>query len=267
MTDSSDPVRKAADVTTSFDVVADDYAEARPAYPGALFDALEPLRDLRVVDGGAGTGIATAALVARGAQVIAFDLGPAMLRHAVARLPGLPALVADGASTPFRSASVDLVCWAQAWHWVSAEERAAEAARILKPGGRWAGWWSHPRADGEPWFDHYWDVLEDRCPTTNRSHRDLDWGAELAATPYFVVTPRQVFAWIRRVSVEQWLTDERSKSYVAALPAPGRAELLDELEGILRDAFPSGTVEVAYETWLWVATRVGTVDGPGEQHS
>jgi SAM-dependent methyltransferase len=243
-------------MTTSFDVVADEYDAARPGYPVALYDALEPIRGQRVLEGGAGTGIATASLVARGAHVIAFDLGPEMLRRALARLPELPAVVADGAATPFRSASVDLLCWAQAWHWVSAERRVDEAARLLVPGGRWAGWWSHPRADGESWFDRYWDVIERHCPTASRWHRDLDWGAEFAASPFFEIGPRQVFPWVRNVSVEQWLTDERSKSYVAALAEANRSELLHNLESILREAFPSGVVKVVYETWLWIARRV-----------
>jgi SAM-dependent methyltransferase len=244
-------------MTASFDAVAGDYDAARPAYPSALYDALEPLRGQRVVEGGAGTGIATTTLMARGARVIAFDLGPRMLSHAVARLPGLPAVVADGGDAPFRSGSVDLVCWAQAWHWVLPERRTTEAARLLAPGGRWAGWWSHARADGEPWFDRYWTVLEAHCPTASRSHRDVDWGAELAASPFFDVSPRETFRWTRRVSVEQWLADERSKSYVAALSDASRADLLHELARMLHEAFPTGTVEVAYETWLWIALRVG----------
>lgn len=251
-------------MTTSFDVVADDYAAARPGYPNELFDALEPLRGQRVLEGGAGTGIATAALVGRGAHVIAFDLGPKMLRHAALRVPGLPAVVADGATTPFRTASFDLLCWAQAWHWVSAQRRVDEAARLLAPGGRWAGWWSHPRADGEPWFDAYWDAMEHRCPTASRSHRDVDWSADLAESPSFEVEPRQAFPWRRTVSIEQWLTDERTKSSVVALSEPNRAELIHELDSILRQAFPSGTVEVAYETSLWIATRVETQPLPTE---
>lgn len=213
-------------MTTSFDVVADDYNAARPGYPNALYDALEPLRGQRVLEGGAGTGIATAALIARGAHVIAVDLGPGMLRHAVTRLPELPAVVADGATTPFRTASFDLVCWAQAWHWVRPDHRVDEAARLLAPGGRWAGWWSHPRADGEPWFDRYWNVIEQRCPTASRSHRDLDWGAELAESPHFDVGPHQAFPWTRTISIEQWLTDERTKSSVVALPEAERADLI-----------------------------------------
>ena len=67
---------------TSFDSVADAYDRARPEYPHGVFDALEPLAGRRVLEGGAGTGIATRALLRRGASVVPFDVGVEMLRRA-----------------------------------------------------------------------------------------------------------------------------------------------------------------------------------------
>jgi hypothetical protein len=52
----------------SFDAVADEYDRERPGYPEVIYDALEPLPDGLVVEGGAGTGIATRALVDRGCR-------------------------------------------------------------------------------------------------------------------------------------------------------------------------------------------------------
>lgn len=92
----------------SFDTVADEYDAARPTYPGAVFDALGPLGGRRVLDVGAGTGIATRELVARGADVVAVEPGGEVLRRARARTPGLVAVIADGAVLPVRSGSIDL---------------------------------------------------------------------------------------------------------------------------------------------------------------
>ena len=83
-----------------------------------------------------------------------------MLQRAVARSPGLGAVTADAAALPVRSASVDLVCFAQSWHWVPQPEGAVEVARVLRPGGWWAAWWSHPWADDTLWWDAYQEVLE-----------------------------------------------------------------------------------------------------------
>ncbi len=54
--------------------MAAQYAAARPGYPPALFDAIEelagqPLTGARVLDVGAGSGIATGLLTGRGARV------------------------------------------------------------------------------------------------------------------------------------------------------------------------------------------------------
>jgi len=239
---------------TSFDPVADAYDRARPGYPDGVFDALEPLAGRRVLEGGAGTGLATRALLRRGASVVAFDVGAEMLRHARTHTPGLPALVADGARLPFRPACADLLCFAQSWHWLEPAWRVREAARVLRPRGRLAAWWSHARADGEAWFDASWDAIERTCPGTHRSQRDIDWGRTMTDSDRFTVAERVTVPWVRSITTREWATDLRSHSFVAALAPGERENLLRELEDGLAAAFPGGEMQVAYETWLWVAT-------------
>ena len=160
-------------------------------------------------------------------------------------------LVADGARMPLRDACADLVCFAQSWHWLDHEAANPEMARVLDGGGRWGGWWSHARSDGEPWFEAYWDVLEARAGAY-RWHRDHDWGVTvdraLFDEPAFTAVP-----WMREVSMESWLTDQRSHSYIG-LTAGGDA-VMDDLERILRDEFGDGPVRCRYETWVWVAAK------------
>jgi protein-L-isoaspartate O-methyltransferase len=67
---------------TSFDAVAAQHDAGRPNYPEPVFDALDPLEGKRVLEGGAGTGIATAALLRRGARVVTFDVGMGVLIRA-----------------------------------------------------------------------------------------------------------------------------------------------------------------------------------------
>ena len=240
----------------SFESVADEYDRARPSYPDELVDSLGPVTGLRVLDVGAGTGIATRALIARQANVVAIDSGREVLRRATARTPGLAAVVADGAVLPLRSNAVDLVCFAQSWHWLNETTRVAEVHRVLRPGGRWAGWWSHARDDGQQWFDAYWTAIEHSCPGTHRSQRDLDWGHTIAVPGSFVVADRVTVPWVREVSIDDWMTDQTSHSYIAGLPAGRRAQLLAELRSILSDQFLDGVMTVPYETWLWIATRI-----------
>jgi ubiquinone/menaquinone biosynthesis C-methylase UbiE len=245
-------------VVELFDSASEAYDIGRPSYPGTLYDAVEslcgPLAAKTVVDGGAGTGIVTRELAARDAVVIALDPGPAMLGRATARSPGLRAVVADAAAIPLRRRSVDLVTFGQSWHWVDQESGAREAARVLKDGGWWAAWWNQPWADADAWFDEYYSLLETRCDGLSRDQRNVDWcAAAIAQSPHFHEPTRLIFPWERRVSVEHWLVDLGSHSYVLALSGVERARLLSDVESTLRAAFADGTMVVPYQTCLWIA--------------
>jgi SAM-dependent methyltransferase len=247
----SDPVAAAR---TAFSAVADEYDRGRPDYPDALFDALGPIAGLRVADVGAGTGIATRALLARGADVVAVDPSLPMVSRATDRTPGLAAVIADGAHLPLRDASVDLVTFAQSWHWLDPERRDDEVYRVLRPGGRWAGWWNHAR--GAAWLDRYWDLVERATPGVLRTQRDIDWGAGVQASGRFTVRERISVPWERTMTVDHQLTDNASHSHIAALPPPERDRLLSDLRQVYEDAFPDGTMTIPIETWLWIGDRI-----------
>src|SRR5215469_2345211 len=122
-------------VAESFGADAGRYDRARPSYPAALVDrivAASPGHD--VLDVGCGTGIAARLLAAAGCRVLGVDPDDRMA--AVARQAGLEVEVArfedwNGAGREF-----DAVIAAQAWHWVDPVAGAANAARVLRPGGR-----------------------------------------------------------------------------------------------------------------------------------
>jgi SAM-dependent methyltransferase len=238
---------------TLFGGVACEYDAARPAYPDALLDALGPVANLRVLDVGAGTGLATRPLIERGALVVAIEPEAKLLARAVEHTPNLAAMIADGARLPLRDRCVDLVCFAQSWHWLHPDTRTGELARVLRPGGRWAVWWSHARADGEQWFDGHWRTIEHACPGVSRTQRDTDWGLTVAADGRFDVADRVAIPWRRTVTVDEWMLDQASHSYIAALPTKDRRRLLNELRNIVQNRFPDGTMAVPYETWLSTA--------------
>lgn len=239
----------------TFESVADEYDAGRPSYPDEVFAALGSLAGSRVLDVGAGTGIATRALLARHANVIAIDPGRELLRRALTHTEDLLAVVADGAALPVRANAIDLVCFAQSWHWLNPATRVAEIHRVLRPSGRWAGWWSHARADGQQWFDDYWAAIERSCPGTHRGQRDTDWGATVAVPGMFDVHERVTVPWIRKIPVEVWMIDQASHSYIVGLPCDQRTSLLADLQQIVDSQFTDGTMMVPYETWLWIATR------------
>jgi len=243
-----------------FDPVAADYDAGRPSYPDGVFREIERsagrLRGAVVLDVGAGTGIATRQLAARGARTVAIDFGEIMLRRARDRSPALAYLQADGNTLPIRSGSVDLTCFAQSWHWFDQHLASWEVARVLRPGGSWVAWWSHAWADGQSWFDTYQEVMEAACPGYRRHHRDPDWSEEgIAGTGLFEPGMRIVVPWTRQVEVGTWMAEERSKSYIAQLATPVRNRLLGRIQELLGTHFPGVPMVVPYQTRMWLARR------------
>lgn len=90
----------------SFDNSAVLYAAARPGYPPVLLDTVgeltaRPLDGARVVDVGAGTGIATRLLHERGCRVTAVEPGPGMADELRRTLPSVPVVRGDGNRLPW----------------------------------------------------------------------------------------------------------------------------------------------------------------------
>jgi SAM-dependent methyltransferase len=232
---------------TAFEELVDDYDAARPRYPEALYDEL-PLTGAAVLELGAGTGIASVELARRAASLVVTDLGPRMLARGTTK-HSAPGVVCRAEALPFADASFDLVCGAQMWHWTD-DPAAAEAARVLRPGGRLALWWNEGRG-GSWWWEAEQARIEAGNPRYRRGYREVDYAQRLAAL--FAGPPPYEIAWERRIPVdlyERWL---RSKSYVQALPdvdgfvAACRADLLK--------AFPDGEVLEPFVTRLWLLEK------------
>jgi SAM-dependent methyltransferase len=250
-----------------FDSAAAEYDAARPSYPAALFDELAMraghLKGKLVLDWGAGTGIASRQLAERGATVISLDIGEQMLRRALVRSPGSTCVLADGNRMPIRSASADVVTFAQSWHWFDHRVAAAEVARVLKPGGLWAAWWNRARAEGERWFEDYQQLVSSSCPgyrwqRLRAADPAPDWTDELVRAQALVEPAGSVvIQWTRHVSAADWITDDRSKSYFIELAPSARQAVLAEVAAIIASRFPDGQMTVPYVTTLLLASKTG----------
>jgi SAM-dependent methyltransferase len=145
----------------SFGAAATDYATHRPDYPvEAIRWALVPVtggaqpksrtastRPIDVLDLGAGTGKLTASLVEMSAcagklQVTAVEPDPQMLAELKRQLPDVRALAGKAEEIPLPDGSIDLVVAGQAIHWFNLDLAIPEIARILRPGGVFAGLWN-----------------------------------------------------------------------------------------------------------------------------
>jgi SAM-dependent methyltransferase len=241
----------------SFNAAAAQYAANRPSYPPALFDAVEglagrPLAGARVADIGAGTGIATALLHARGADVIAVEPGDGMAAQFRRAHPGIPIVRGDGNTLPLTTASVDFVTYAQAWHWTEPEHAIPEALRVLRPGGALALWWNTDALD-VPWIAEAADRTE-RHFGVNISAEKRNVNSRAADPTGRLDFARREVRWSRHVPLDTHLANIASHSIFLVQGEEETATFLaDERQHLLR-AFPDAIVEEVYDVVLLLAT-------------
>lgn len=233
-----------------------DYVKYRPSYPQEL---LEPLAaeglvgpGCVVADVGAGTGIFTEMLVARGCEVWAVEPNKAMRTALDAQLCGKEGqcytVDATAEHTTLPDRRFDLVCAAQAFHWFDLEAAREEFRRILAPEGKVALIWNSRRKSGTPFLEEY-ERLIVRFGTDYDAvdHTRLEVREKLA--PFFghddfadaVFDNEQVF------DFEGLRGRTESCSYI---PQPGHPDY-DEMIEALRELFErfeeDGTVTIAYD--------------------
>ena len=120
----------------SFGATADLYDRCRPRYPQALVSDVVAGAGVRVLDVGAGTGIASAQLQQAGADVLAVEPDERMAGVAAAK--GIRVERTTFEDWQAAGRQFDLVVFAQSFHWVDPDVALRKVATILRPGGRLA---------------------------------------------------------------------------------------------------------------------------------
>ena len=238
------------------------YDRARPRYPQevvARIAAACPGPDL--LDVGIGTGILARALVAEGCRVLGVDVDERMA--AFARGTGLAVEVSPFESWEPAGRTFDAVVAGQTWHWVEPVAGAAQAAVVLRQGGRFAALWNVGRPDdglAEEFAAVYRRVVPE-VPVLGRvapatagygvfHERTVDG---LRATGAFTAPEQWKFAWDRTYARDEWLDQVPTSGGHSRFPADRLAALLDGIAQAIDAA--GGSVVVRYTTTVTTAAR------------
>ncbi len=248
-----------------------DYARHRAGFPDRFYDMLAARGIVpraaadRALDIATGTGTIARALARRGWRVDGIDRSAEMLAAArmLAREEGLRLDFQSAASEalPFSDGSFALATAGTCWHWFDRQRAAAEAWRVLAPGG-------HLVVAALEWSEQPGNVVEATCRLIAAHNRDwaiktnasgfvfsFGWADELAAQGFDIVA-RDSFAADIAYSHEAWRGRIRASAGVGASLSPdGVARFDADLATLLAEQFSEDPVIVPHEVMVIVTRR------------
>jgi SAM-dependent methyltransferase len=212
----------------AFGSAAEQYDRYRPRYPQALIDGLVIADQMRVLDVGAGTGIAAAQLRERSARVLAVE--PDRRMAEVAASKGIPVEIATFEDWEASGREFDLVVFAQSFHWVDPLIALPKIASILTGRGRLALLWNRitPLAPTRQELDSAYAGYLDASarPAIDAAHDDT----------LLTLFQREGYAIERRTvteplhyDAEAWVNMVTTYSNVLTLSPPMRSRLASNL--------------------------------------
>jgi SAM-dependent methyltransferase len=238
---------------SSFGAVATAYADLRPTYADdAIRFAMGPAGTTppRVADVGAGTGILTAALVRLGADVTAVEPDPQMLAELRRRVRGVRSENGSAEALPFPDASLDAVVAGQAMHWFDLDRALPEIARVLVPGGVFAGLWNVDD-DRVPWVAEMVELYRREAASTHNTV--LSWRAgagqvraeRIAEAGAGLFTPAEFgeFGNGQQRTADSLLASIATHSHLLVMDDVTRTEVLDRVGDFLHSRAETATGE------------------------
>lgn len=251
----------------SFDAVAESYDRFRPRYPESLFEDLfacaQLPADAQILEIGCGSGIATLPLAKRGFPLMALDPGRELVRIARSKLERFEnCRIYESAFEDFAlvEASLDLICCAQAFHWLDADSRFERTACALKASGALAIFGNVTLESSSPLRQAIQEAYQDHAPQLE-GPSSTSWYAQggpiedlIQASGLFMPPESRFYDWSKTYSTADYLGLLRTHSDHNLLSEGVRAALLRRIGDVI-DQF-GGTIEIDYQSSLYFARRL-----------
>ena len=240
-----------------FTTQASAYARARPGYPEQIVDGLIAAAgvapDDAVADIGAGTGLFTAQLAARGLRIAAVEPN-APMRAQAPPLPGVEWSGGTFEATGLATGSQRWVVGAQAFHWADPPRALPEVHRVLAPGGAFSVLWNDRDVARSSLLQRTRELIERLVPGFDEGYRSRDWSAVLVEGGWFDAPATLEVRHEVPMGRERFLDLWRSHNVLASTAGPeGVAWVIREVTPLLPE---SGEVPVPYVCRAWTARRL-----------
>jgi SAM-dependent methyltransferase len=206
----------------SFGGAAQNYDTYRPRYPDQLIDDVLAPGARRVLEAGAGTGIASMQFIERGADLLAVE--PDTRMAAVAQAKGIPVEIATFEQWEPAGRRFDRVVFAASFHWVDPAAALPKVRGILDDGGQLALIWNRLRPT-RPTRAEFESIYRDYMNVERRStDGNPDEIVDLLTAADFTVTQRR-YPHDLHYSAQQWVDIAFTFSHQLILPADKASEL------------------------------------------
>jgi SAM-dependent methyltransferase len=206
-----------------------------------------------VAELGAGTGLFTEALAARGLRVIAVEPGEAM-REQAPELAGVEWRAGSFEACPIADHEVAWAVVAHAFHWADPARALPELRRILAgEGAKLSLLWNERDLERSALLRYTRALIEERVPGFDEGYRHADWAALLVSTGDFEAVEHDEVRHVVRMSRERYLELWRSHNKLNwACRETGIEPLLAALREHL-EAHEGEIVDVPYRCRAWTA--------------
>jgi SAM-dependent methyltransferase len=247
-----------SELSQSFGGVAESYEHGRPRYASHVVAEIAAAAGggPRLLDVGAGTGRLSGPLVDAGFDVVAVEPLDGMRAVLARNIGSERALAGSAEALPLGDGSVDGAVCSDAWHWFDGARAADELHRVVRPGGgvvvcilkldegHRPPWADDTEAVMKPLWEAVYHPFRDgsRRPTGLDGHSGFE-PLDVRYVPFVHATDR-----------ERILAHFESMSAIASLPEPRRAEVLAELDRVLRNHGVE-RVEIPTRAELWITRR------------